>query len=150
MKVEEPLGSPEGSLDGWSDISTWHLMASLLASWAPPREWPYVSGIPDTVKKVLQRLERPWSSPVPMQLWAAMGWVFLSALRAEETTLCNAENYVNSKEKQKPWKPELVLWKKICQLQNSDTDSCLLLQGRTQSQRKMISMWNRIPERPTQ
>ena len=72
-EMGETPGS-EGSLDGWTD---------------PPREWLNVRGIPNTVEKASweggrEALEWP-SAHVAA---GTMGWVFLSALRAEtETTL---------------------------------------------------------------
>ena len=53
--IEEPLAPWERGLEGWLVMGMWyHPVASLLAAWAPPQNWPDVSGAPDTVGKALQ------------------------------------------------------------------------------------------------
>ena len=57
----------------------------------------------------------------------AVVWVFLSALHPERPRFTMQINYASSKDKKKPWKPELMLWKKTCQRRSNHADPRLLL-----------------------
>ena len=104
----------EGSLDGWTD---------------PPREWLNVRGIPNTVEKASweggrEALEWP-SAHVAA---GTMGWVFLSALRAEtEAAFQDVEKLLSCKDERMPGEPGIVPWKN-CELWNSNADRHLLAQ----------------------
>ena len=104
--MEEPSGPPEGVLDRWLVTRIWYMVASLLASWAPPQEWPNVSGTPDTIEKALQvvreTLEKPSSHAAER---GAMGWVFLLCKLRQRLCFTMPQNYMNSKGEEKPWKP---------------------------------------------
>ena len=77
--MDEPPGSLEVSLDEWPVTEIWHTVAILLALWVPPREWPDVSGTPDTLEKALQvvgeTLEQP-SAGAAVGLWAVCFFQF--------------------------------------------------------------------------
>ena len=91
-EMGEPLGFPEGSLHGLSDTGMWHLVASLLASRAPPREWPDDSGARDTTEKVLLEVGEILEQPAPRQLRGSWDGCFLPVckLRRSVTRLCDA------------------------------------------------------------
>ena len=71
--VDETLGFPKRSLDGWHDTRMWQLVVSFLALWVPPREWPDVSGTPDTVEKALQEVGKTLEQPSARAVLEAVG-----------------------------------------------------------------------------
>ena len=81
MEIKEAPVTSKGNLYRCADPrGLWHPVVSLLASWAPPRVWPNVSGTPDTMEKALQEVGETLWHPSTHVAMGAVGWVFISAL----------------------------------------------------------------------
>ena len=83
MNMEEPPGSPEGSLDEWLVTGMWYLVGSLLASWDQPRNWPEITDASNKIEKALRLVGKTPEQPSACEATGAMAGCFfqLCALR---------------------------------------------------------------------
>ena len=87
----QQVGEPEAPMDGgsqWPWHSMWYLMAMVLSVWALVEDREEAGRSLDSLEKVLQTASSHLPDKVARSASGTMGWIFLTALKANMDSAC--------------------------------------------------------------